>query len=278
MLESPDRREFLVRAAAVIPLMHLGGMSPAPPAPPHPGSSARTAHMQRARFARLRLRCADTEELLRFYRDTLELTVERAANDAIEVRFGETVIEFTKSDDGSQPYYHFALNIPHNTLDTAVIWMRHRCPLVQRADGSVIFHFESWNAHAIYFIDPAGNIVEFIARHTLSSDPRYVGTPTWFDSSHMLCASEIGVVAPDVASAAAKLKTGLDLPTYHGSSEEFHAVGDEHGLFIVVKTGRRWFSSDRAAEVFPAEAVVRSDTPPTEPLELAGSMFRVSRR
>ena len=287
---SCDRRGFLLRAAALIPLMHQGGNchGQTPPASLQPRPQSMEAITPRSpngpapgesRFARLRLRSSRIDELAAFYRQNLELSVEHTAGGVngggIEIACGQSIIEFSPAAEGAHPYYHFAFNIPHNTLDTAVIWMQNRCPLVRRADDSVIFHFESWNAHAIYFIDPAGNIVEFIARHTLSSVPGYVATPTWFDASHMLCVSEIGVVTPDVAAAAAQLRLGLGLETYHGRSPEFHAVGDELGLFIVVKTGRRWFSSDRAAEVFPAEAVVRNSEAPAKSLpakSLRGSL------
>jgi catechol-2,3-dioxygenase len=248
-----DRRMFLRRAATVLPLMHAAPPLFAiadshdmsledPPSPTRPS----------ARFARLRLLAQPMEAMEHFYRETLNLPVSRA-KDSLHVTAGETAIEFAPAQGDSKPYYHFAFNIPHNKLESAIKWMDGRAPLVPRNDGGgVIFHFQHWDAHAIYFLDPAGNIVEFIARHTLKND--VAGD---FSEHDILCASEIGVVSPDVVSAADQLCHAVKLQRYHGGSADFTAVGDEHGLFIVVKTGRKWFSSDRAAEVFEAEAFVR---------------------
>lgn len=257
MADSLDRRSFLCRAAAMLPIMHAAPLlnlrqdAPAmPPSTPAPCLDF---------FARLRLRtAADMEAMARFYREALRLPVENKSG-TLEISAGNTIIEFTSTphrDDRTDPYYHFAFNIPHNKLDAAMNWLQPRCPLIKRGDGSVVFHFQAWDAHAFYFLDPAGNILEFIARHTLKNDaPPHRD----FTEKDILSASEIGVVAPDVVSAADQLCKVTKQQRYHGGDGNFTAVGDEHGLFIVVKTGRRWFSSDRAAEVFECEANVRGD-------------------
>lgn len=223
------------------------------------------------RFSRLRLRTQRLADLASFYGTTLELPIHRAADDRVEVTCGQTVIEFTQSENATQPYYHFAFNIPQNKLDKAIAWMKPRCPLVKRnGSDEVVFHFENWNADAIYFIDPAGNIGEFIARHTLKND-----APGDFGVDDILCASEIGVVTPDVRATVAEIEKGVGTETYKSASDDFAAVGDEQGLFIVVKTGRAWFNSDRKAEVFPAEAVVRGTKLQNE-LRFDNSSFAVT--
>jgi catechol-2,3-dioxygenase len=257
-----NRRSFLSRAAAMLPLLHA-----APLFAMRPDASPESSV---DRFARLRLKTgAPMDDLARFYGDTLRLPVERKDN-AMIVTAGGTLIEFAPAEGTAKPYYHFAFNIPHNKLDAAVKWMDGRAALVKRNDGDgVIFHFPNWDAHAIYFLDPAGNILEFIARHTLKND-----APGDFSETDVLCASEIGVVAPDVVSAADQLCGAVKLERYRGGDENFTAVGDEHGLFIVVKTRRKWFSSDRAAEVFEAEAVVRAEEE-LDSLRLVASQFKV---
>jgi len=223
------------------------------------------------RFARLRLRTDRLSDLHDFYGNTLSLPVTRSATDRIEVTCGQTVLEFIQAEDSTQPYYHFAFNIPQNKLEKAIAWMNPRCPLVKRnGSDEVVFHFENWNAHAIYFIDPAGNIGEFIARHTLKND-----APGDFAVPDILCASEIGVVTPDVRATVAEIEKGVGIETYKSAGNDFAAVGDEQGLFIVVKTGRAWFNSDRKAEVFPAEAVVRATQVQNE-LRIDASNFAVT--
>lgn len=246
-----DRRAFVERAVAILPLLHASGLVAA--AGDEPTTTAGISETQSNRFARLCLRTHRLADLASFYGTTLGLPIHRPADDRVEITCGRTVIEFTQTADSTQPYYHFAFNIPQNKLDQAIAWMKPRCPLVKRSGGDeVVFHFENWNAHAIYFIDPAGNIGEFIARHTLKND-----APGDFGIGDILCASEIGVVSPDVRATVAQIENGVGVETYKSASDEFAAVGDEQGLFIVVKTGRAWFSSDRKAEVFPAEAMVR---------------------
>ena len=225
-----------------------------------------------ARFARLRLHTAvDLKAMAAFYRDTLRLPV-AAQEQSLLVTAGETTIDFSKvaaREGATDPYYHFAFNIPHNQLDAAKAWLEPRCPLVKLGNGEHIIHFQHWNAHAFYFLDPAGNILEFIARHTLKNEREGV-----FSEKNILCASETGVVAPDVVKAADQLCKAAKLDRYRPGDENFTAVGDEHGLFIVVRTGRRWFSSDRAAEVFESGASVRGEG--TKNHHLGDSRFAVS--
>ena len=123
----------------------------------------------------------------------------------------------------------------------------------------------------VYFLDPAGNILEFIARHTLKNE---APADRAFSEHDILCASEIGIVAPDVVETADQLCEAVKIERYHGGDENFTAAGDEHGLFIVVKTGRRWFSSDRAAAVFAGEVTVRGEHP-TARTRLPTSEFAV---
>jgi len=264
MCSAFDRRSFLCRAAALVPIMHarpLFAMTMDDTPTPGPGP---------ARFARLGLRTAiDLEKMAVFYQQTMDLPAE-IRDGSLRVNAGETSIEFTPAAGDAKPYYHFAFNIPHNKLDTAMKWLEPRCALVKLGNGGYVAHFESWNAHAVYFLDPAGNILEFIARHTLKND-----APGDFSPKDILCASEIGVVAPDVVKASDQLCAGANLKRYRPGDENFTAVGDEHGLFIVVRAGRRWFSSDRAAEVFEADAMVRTGAM-IAPLQLPDSRFSAS--
>jgi hypothetical protein len=266
--ESLDRRRFLERAAVLLPAMHVGGFA-ASAAHGMTIDQAPATSPQPARIARLRLSSHAVPKLASFYRDTLGLPVVPIQRGGISVSCGQTVIEFIPAPDGTRPFYHFAFNIPHNKLDKAIEWMKPRHPLFVRDDGEVVFHFERWDAHAVYFIDPSGNIVEFIARHTLKND-----APGSFDVGDILCASEIGVVTPDVDATADRLKRDLGLNSYKLASEGFHPVGDEHGLFIVFKVGRIWLASKRGTEVFPVRAHVRGQL--NAPVLIEQALFEVS--
>ena len=127
-------------------------------------------------------------------------------------------------------------------------------------DGQDQFFTESWNAEQVYFLDADGNIVEFIARHELSSasdDP--------FSSQHILNVSEIGYVVPNVLETVSDLGD-LGLGPYREPGEKFAAVGDAHGLLIVAETGRPWFPTggmptEVRAGVAPLELTLRSTVP-----------------
>jgi catechol-2,3-dioxygenase len=213
--------------------------------------------------------------MARFYRETLGWPVAlsdagpNASKDSrVVVTAGRTTIEFSPAKENSQPFYHFAFNIPHNKLDAAVKWMKSRAALVKRDNGEVVFHFPNWNAHAIYFLDPSGNIVEFIARHTLKND-----APGDFGVEDILYASEIGLVTADVRGTSKALINDVSVREYQTVSDSFAPIGDEHGLFIVVKQGRPWFASNSVAKVFPAEVVVRGG--PKSMLAFNDEQFRV---
>jgi catechol-2,3-dioxygenase len=180
------------------------------------------------RLLELRLQTPYPDELRAFYTDTLELR-------RLPLAF----------EPGDRVTAHFAFNIPENQLAGGKRWLAERVELVS-SDGVDEFEFEAWNAHAVYFRDPAGNIGELIARHNL---PNASSTP--FGPDSLLELSEVGLPVPDVASAVEFLERELVLALYDGNRSTFAAVGDEHGLFIVVREGRPWFTTDDAAQISP---------------------------
>ena len=153
--------------------------------------------------------------------------------------------------------------------------MSSRVDLLRHPDGGHVFPFPSWDAQALYALDPAGNIVEWIARHAVANDVTAEDGEAAFDASHMLEVSEIGVVTGNVSILAATLRAGLVLPGYRPATQQFAALGDERGLFILVKEGRPWFPTEVVAT--PAPAVVEIDGRGLEPRRFApaGAMLRI---
>ena len=199
-------------------------------------------------FRSIRLVAPDLERMQEFYGSLLGLPV-RMEKAALVVTAGSTELSFAKGEGA--PKYHFAFNIPENRIEQARDWVKKRTPITL-AGGREIVHFESWNAHATYFFDPAGNIVEFIARHTLSNASKGA-----FSQKQVLYASELGLVVEDVPSVVTAVGKSLGLKPYKGTSPGFTAVGDEHALLIVVQKGRLWFGSkDLPAAAFEASASV----------------------
>lgn len=242
----PDRRGFLSTIGAAAAVSALGRAAVQPVGAVEPGVG----------IARLRLKTAKLEEMRRFYADTLGLKVRDGEGGAIAVQAGTTEIVFEPTEDkgGAGPFYHVAFNIPENKLAAAKEWLRGRCAIVTRADGSDEYHFAAWNAHAIYFLDPAGNIMEFIARHNLKN----AGTGP-FGVDDILYASEIALVVDDVRASARAAEEDLGMEPFAGSlSDGFAAVGDDHRLLIIAKRGRPWLGGmGSTAQVFPTGAVLR---------------------
>ncbi len=264
-----DRREFLRRSAVMIPAFHGGLLGAAAWADSEPtaapGASVRARHP--VEFQELELRCHRIEEQQVFYRDTLGLDT-RLDGSALEVQAGSSRLRFVPAESGSEPMYHFAFMISENKLDRAIDWMRGRAPLRTRQDGSVVFHFRRWNAHSIYFFDPAGNIAEFIAHHELPT-----AAEGDFSTRDILFASEIGLVAPDLEVLLADLDRRLGLTPYFAASDNFAPVGDRHGLFICVKEHRTWLATDLKAATYPVDVTIRGTS--EEIVRLADLPFRV---
>jgi catechol 2,3-dioxygenase-like lactoylglutathione lyase family enzyme len=205
-------------------------------------------------FRRIRLHTAKLPELRDFYSQKLGLPV-ADSGELLQVQAGQSIIEFAGGAPGTQPYYHFAFNIPENRLAESMDWLRPRCPIFKNPEtGQEIYHFVNWDAHSFYFLDPAGNILEFIARHTLRN-----ASPIKFDVDSILSVSEIALVAPQLPILADRLKANLGVREYHGNSPEFMPVGNEHGLFILVRTGRNWLGGDLHAAEYPVDVKVSGD-------------------
>lgn len=282
-----DRRRLLLGGAgALIAALHGGGRRVAAGERSAPPGRAEAA----ARIAELELVSAAPLPAMRsFYEGTLGLpVVERPGELTVTVgpsrlTFRPPAAEAGGAGDaggaGGGAFYHFAFNVPQNQILAARAWQLERTPVIPppgnlrdpRLPDDVV-HFRHWDAHSVFFWDPAGNLLEHIARHTLGNTAHGP-----FSSAELLCVSEIGLIVDDVAAAAATLRRTFALADYHGASEQFNAVGDEHGLLLVMKRGRNLgFGEGRPAGVFPTAAAIRARRPAE--VALAGYPHRVAAR
>ncbi len=188
---------------------------------------------------------ASLGDLKKFYTDTIGLQLIAEQTDHFSFRAGETTIRFIKTaEENAAPFYHFAFNIPENKILKAREWQLKRTALSATPSQLVdenypkdIRHFQHWNAHSVFFWDPAGNLVEYIARHDLKN--RADGE---FSSRDLLCASEIAFIVQDTETIANEIKSAFNMNQYRGGDENFRAIGDENGLLLVIKKGRVWES------------------------------------
>lgn len=193
------------------------------------------------------------EELSVFYNNLLLRLPVDQTKQHLKLQIGTSQLTFKFVESAKSARYHFAINIPRNQFKEAKKWLSKQVPLIQDNDGRNVFHSEEWNADNIYFYDPAGNILELIARHTLDNDSEIP-----FSSQSLLNISEIGIATNDVAAQVTTIQNHIDVKPYKSGSKEFTPVGDEHGLFIVVKQGRTWFpDTDIPAECLSLVAIVK---------------------
>ncbi|CAM4357428.1 catechol 2,3-dioxygenase-like lactoylglutathione lyase family enzyme [Paenibacillus endophyticus] len=202
---------------------------------------------------KLALHTANAVSLMPFYAEMLGLPVVSSEQGRFTVQAGWSELTFLELEQppNEKHYYHFAFTIPENKLAEAKRWIEELVPIGTEA-GQDISYSESWDSHSVYFEDPAGNILELIARHTMNN-----ATDDSFDpKQHILCISEIGVPTGKVPSAVDQL-AALGLMTYKTRNESFNPVGDDNGLMMVVETGRRWHFTDKTAECFPVRVTVQ---------------------
>jgi catechol-2,3-dioxygenase len=178
-----------------------------------------------------------------FYGKALGLGIRDESRNRFTIEAGETRLTFVESShvvDGRAPFYHFAFNIPENKILSALEWQKARTPMLfipdrNRAAGfpPEVVDYRHWNAHSIFFLDPAGNVVEYIARHDLKNAGS--GPFSWADIQY---ASEIAFVTDDVRQTAATLAEVASVSQYRNGDANFMAMGDEYGLLLVMKRGR----------------------------------------
>jgi catechol-2,3-dioxygenase len=168
-----------------------------------------------------------------YYANTLKLPTELTSS-GLRVAAGVSELVFTRAQSDFTGGYHFAFNIPNNQFESAKQWISTRQPLLHDQGGTEVFHSKTWNADSVYFLDAAGNVLEFIARHTLQNP-----MDGDFDSRMVLNISEIGLPSEDVIALAKEMDSKLGLSTYkQEANENFTPVGDENGLLILPKVER----------------------------------------
>lgn len=185
------------------------------------------------------------EAQYQFYTQQLGLPGTCDERGRIQVLAGSTLLQFEPVQ--SPAYYHYAFNIPPNLYKPALNWLEGKVTVLPDEQGRLLVDFSNWNAYAMYFFDPAGNIVELIARRDL---PEYDAKT--FRPELIWSVSEVGLPVPNVAVASGKLEKIAGLPFYSGNQETFNAVGNPEGLFIVVDEAEKtWYPTSKPAHRFP---------------------------
>ncbi|WP_111708037.1 VOC family protein [Lutibacter citreus] len=185
-----------------------------------------------------------------FYATILELPILISTPEFTSFKIGESILTF-KFKRNATPY-HFAFNIPSDKEKEALYWLKERVDILS-FDTNEIIDFSSWNAKAIYFYDLDNNIVEFIARKNLNQN-----SAEKFSSKSIINISEIGLASNKIEFIFNKLNTLNKVAIYKGDFEQFCAVGDENGLFIIVNNElRKWFPN--GDEISQSDFIIKGD-------------------
>jgi catechol 2,3-dioxygenase-like lactoylglutathione lyase family enzyme len=195
------------------------------------------------RIRRLTLATGDLEGQAAFYDGRLGLPVADDGEDAIEVALRDSTIRFERAEPGLDARYHFAINVPGDSIREAVDWLEQRHEVL-RFDGDPVR--TDVGAGCVYFLDAAGNVVELIA------SPHIEGDDGDFGPDSLVEIAEIGIASGDVDATSAAVQEAFEEPV-RWSDSELTAVGDRHAVVIVAPIGRGWVPVDLAARPLPTE-------------------------
>ncbi|MFF2754600.1 glyoxalase [Psychrobacillus sp. NPDC058041] len=180
-----------------------------------------------------------------FYGNVLGLRILETSNAHFTISIGSSTLTFRESEQPT--LYHFAINIPGNQFTLAKHWAIERVTL-NREDAVDEIYYSRFEADAFYFEDPAGNVIEFIAR-------RNVDKWSGFSVESLLSLSEVSITTPFVEEVGEQLQS-IGIPiSGHVDIEpnELNFLGSKDTYILLVPPHRRWYFSKRMSETSPLE-------------------------
>ncbi|PKR77585.1 hypothetical protein CEY16_06505 [Halalkalibacillus sediminis] len=197
------------------------------------------------------LQTGKLEEMREFYCEVLGFPMTLDGEDRFSISIGDSVLEYTSSEAQENPFYHFAFNIPPNKFEEAKSWIKERVTL-NKEEGKDEVYFDHLNANALYFEDPAGNIVELIARQKVS-----MPSIRPFSIESIINISEISLVVDDALSVGKEMqaigvKRRIDKEVESGVLN-FMGEPDNDSFVLLLEEGRKWFFSDKISIAYPVE-------------------------
>ncbi|AIY04290.1 beta-lactamase [Planococcus sp. PAMC 21323] len=194
-------------------------------------------------FKKVILYTNQLEDMKGFYEYQLGFRIVEEDDTSFTLSMGESQLVFRESDRAA--VYHFALNIPGNQFTLAKSWTSERVTL-NRQEGMDEVFYANFDADAFYFQDPAGNVVEFIAR-------RSVDRMANFTVDSILNISEVSITTTYVEEVG-ELIEDMDIPV-RGSkgieAKSLNFLGSGHAFILLVEPKRIWYFSKQKSETHP---------------------------
>lgn len=183
------------------------------------------------------------QDLKGFYEYQLGFRIIEEDDTSFTLAIGDSQLAFKESEQNA--FYHFAFNIPGNQFTLAKSWANARVTL-NRQDGMDEIYYANFNADAFYFQDPAGNVVEFIAR-------RNVDRMGDFTIDMLLNISEISITSPHIQEIGGRLEE-MDIPVRGNKGVDpntLNFLGEGDTFLLLVPPKRVWYFSKQKSEVYP---------------------------
>lgn len=194
-------------------------------------------------FKKVTLYTNQLEDMKGFYEYQLGFRIIEEDETSFTLAIGKSQLVFKESQ--SSAVYHFAFNIPGNQFTLAKFWASERVTL-NRQEGMDEIYYANFDADAFYFQDPAGNVVEFIAR-------RNVDRMGNFTVDSLLDISEVSITTLHVEKVG-ELIEKMDIPV-RGSkgvdSKTLNFLGSGDTYLILVAPKRTWYFSKQKSEIHP---------------------------
>lgn len=188
-----------------------------------------------------------------FYVEQLGFPLLVSDDESFSIKIGDSVLEIIKAVASSDPFYHFAFNIDAAKFQAAKEWAKTKVVL-NKEDGKDEVYFENISAKSFYFLDPANNIVEFIARNSMETSQE-----NSFSIQSVMNISEINITTNKVIEVGNDL-INFGIPVRFGKSlaaKGLNFMGDNHDAFLLLgPIGRRWYFSDLHAEIHPLSITI----------------------
>ncbi|MFJ8064391.1 hypothetical protein ACIQYS_07145 [Psychrobacillus sp. NPDC096426] len=196
-------------------------------------------------FQSVKLYTDKLKQLKGFYGNVLGLTILESGNEYFKLSIGTSTLTFQQSTKTT--LYHFAINIPGNQFTLAKHWAKDRVTL-NREDAVDEIYYSRFDADAFYFEDPAGNIVELIAR-------RYVDKWSDFSIDSLLNLSEVSITTPFVQEVGEQIQDIGVHVSGHVDIEPnvLNFLGSKDTFILLVPPNRRWYFSKKMSVTSPIE-------------------------
>lgn len=179
------------------------------------------------------------------------------------LQVGNTKLTFRQSNTNPDleatffPQYHFSIAIPSNQVENCLDWVLSQKAVNPATNAEVtipiwkdylneaeIIRRNLYNSQSVFIQDPAGNVIELLARHDMNNTATGA-----FNKGMFIGISEVGIVTRDVRKTAALLKETFGVDEVLGSSNSFKPIGGATGLLKLIVPGKPWIPTENELAV-----------------------------